>query len=136
MLEPGRRAWLNYGFGEWYERLVLDVVQGTEHYVATPDFEIYVEQMDGSNVDLVAFRLGPVGGGPPVGVPGPNEVLYTFTNLNAGQESALIAEGKELARRERQVRGLIGPAGPAVGGAGEKMQKLHGATQSFLDEKN
>ena len=116
-LEPGRRAWLSYGFGEWHERLVLSWIDGRDHMVASPDLEIFKEQLDSGNPDLDGFRLGPAFGGMLVGVPGPNEILYAFQNLMLIHENALIAEGKELAQRERRARGLVGlGAAPLAGG--------------------
>ena len=48
MLPAGRKASLKYGFNQWESRLVLDHVQGSEHMVASPDFDIFAEQLEGS----------------------------------------------------------------------------------------
>ena len=107
---PGRRAWVNYGFAEVHERLIGAHVDGSEYVVVSPDYDVFIEQLDTNNLDLESFRIAPPGGGLPVGLPGPGEVLYSFTALTAVQETALLAEARELADQERAARGLVGAA--------------------------
>ena len=116
-LDAGRRAYVNYGGPEWHERLICGHVAGSDHVIATPDYDIYVEQLDASNPDIEGFRLCPTTGGLPVGLPGPGQVLYSFVALTLAQERDLIAEGRELAAREKTLRGGGAP-GPVVAAGG------------------
>lgn len=104
MLAAGRRCYLNYGFGEWHGRMILDHVASSDYVVATPEFDVFVEQMDGQNADLEGFRVAPTTGGLPVGVPGNRESVYDFDDLTDADIKSLIAEGKELGAMERAAR--------------------------------
>ena len=53
-----------------------------------------------------------------MGLPGPGQVLYSFVAVTVAQERDLIAEGRELASRERVLRGAGAPGQiVAAGGA-------------------
>jgi hypothetical protein len=117
-LRPGRRALLNYGLVVWHERIALAQVQGSEWVVCSPDFELFVEQLDRTNPDLDGFRLAPLAGGLPLGVAAGD--VYGFGAVTAAELLQLIEEGGELAIQERLVRGLapVGPLVPAAPGPG------------------
>jgi hypothetical protein len=119
VLAPGRRAWLCYsGVSEWHERLILGHVAGREYVVASPDLDLFVEQIDNANVDLDGVRVAPAAGTLPIGLPGPGMSLYGFAPLSAAVMAQLMSEGAEQAQIERESRGLGGAAaGVPVGAA-------------------
>jgi hypothetical protein len=111
LLLPGRRVFVAYqGYDDLYhERLVLAHVNLTNYVVATPDYDVYTEQLDSANPDLVSFRLAAVPGVLPIGID--MAQTYRFAALSAADEAALIVEGAAVAFQERSALGL------AVGGA-------------------
>lgn len=118
ILLAGRRCYVNYGQREWHGRLVLDHVEQSDSVVATPDFDVFVQQLDNRNVDWEGFRVAPPSGGLPVGVPGSREQVYDFDALRDSDVAALISEGRELGAMERSSRGLRpGPVSASVVGA-------------------
>ena len=72
-LQVGDTCYLDYGEAPQviHCRLILDVVDRSTHdfIVLTPDYDIYTEQLDGSNVDLTDFHRSDARGGPPPGIP-------------------------------------------------------------------
>eukprot|EP00973_Karenia_brevis_P039176 5411326-Karenia_brevis.AAC.1 len=56
------------GDDEWHERLLLGHVRDNNYVVATPTFDVFVETIDAGNPDLSSIRIGPAGGGLPLGV--------------------------------------------------------------------
>jgi hypothetical protein len=115
-LAPGRVAYVNYGQGEWHQRLVLGHVQGTNYVVMTPDHDIFVEQLDASNPDLEGFRVQAIGGGHPVGIP-PAQV-YAFGPLTAEERSQILSEGRDIVDQERGALGLPALPVPAAAEGG------------------
>jgi hypothetical protein len=111
LLLPGRRVFIAYaGYEDLYhERLVLAHVNLTNYVIATPDFDVYTEQLDISNMDLASLRLDTLVDGLPVGVN--LSQTYRFAALQALHEALLIWEGTVIAVRERAALGLA-----AVGG--------------------
>lgn len=115
--------------------MILDHVPSSDYVVSTPDFDVFVEQMDGLNPDLEGFRVAPPGGGLPVGVPGSRELVYDFDALGEGDVKAYVAEGKELGAMERSVRGLRSgqaavtpiPPAPCLGPAAHPVPLAFGA---------
>ena len=93
-LVPGRVAYLNYGEGEWHQRLILGQVQGTNYVIMTPDHEIYVEQLDVLNEDVVGFRVQAVDGVHPVGIQ-PGEA-YSFDPLSDAEREQILSEGRDI----------------------------------------
>ena len=111
-LGVGRLVFVCYdGFGEYHERLILAHIGGSSYLVATPDWNIFVEQLDMANPDITAFRIGPAAGGLPVGINAGD--VYGFGPLSAADRAALLAEGVERADQERAALGV-----PVVGAAG------------------
>ena len=102
----------------WQERLLCAHVDGSSWIVATPDRDIYVEDLEEGIESLVL--LGPIGGLPVGWNRGPT---YIFRGCRQGplgkvESGRLQAEGEELAEAERRHLGasalapLPPPAGP------------------------
>ena len=113
-LAPGRVAYLNYGEGEWHQRLILGHVQGTSYVIMTPDHEIYVEQLDAANPDVEGSRVQAMDGVHPVGIL-PGEV-YSFDPLSAAERTQILSEGRDIVNQERVALGLP-PLDPAPAAA-------------------
>ena len=113
LLRPGRRVYVSYvGFEEeTHERVVLAHVQANIYMVATPDWDVFAEQLDSTNIDLASVRIGPEGGGLPVGLL--PAAVYGFTALGDADLRSLIEEGAQGAAFEKQARGLGAPPGAA-----------------------
>lgn len=95
----------------YHQRLILAWVTDTEYVVATPDFDLFIEQLDFTNPALDGLRLP--GAGQAMGVGAGN--VYTFAAIPDGTErAALVQEGARMAAMERVRRGLP----PVPGGAG------------------
>ena len=56
-LAAGVHCFVNYGFDEIHERLLLVPVDGSDCAVACPLFRLVVETMDPSNPDFEGFRV-------------------------------------------------------------------------------
>eukprot|EP00973_Karenia_brevis_P083914 11643674-Karenia_brevis.AAC.1 len=116
VFNPGDLVYVEYvapggeGFGLHHERLVIAQVEGNSYMIATPTFDLYVEDLDMSNPDLYSIRVGQVGGGLPLGITAEN--VFGFGLISHAQRQALQTEGERLARLERLGRG-IGGAAPA-----------------------
>ena len=98
-----------------HSRLVLAAVDPANHWyvILTPDFDIYAEQLDGSNGDLAAYHPAPPGGGLPPGVP-PGRI-YGFAPMSAAQYSQHMAAGRLEAAAEMGRRGIVpAAAGPVA----------------------
>jgi hypothetical protein len=105
ILSTGSVVLLGYvGEDMFHERLVIGYVAGSEYVVVTPDFDIFVEQLDLANADLSAIRFPTTGGGLPIGIQAGG--IYQFAQMSAGEKSALLEEGGRYARVERAQRGL------------------------------
>ena len=119
-LEVGSTAYVEYvdpaganGQGFWEERLILGRVGRTEEYcVASPDFEVYVEELSLNNVGIHSIRFGYVGGGLPVGMNAPN--IYGFGAIAGADHQNLLREGKRLVAQAMYARGIV-PAGTPGG---------------------
>jgi hypothetical protein len=103
----------------WHQRLVLCWVAAGEYVVATPDWDIFIEQLDAGNPDFEGLRYGDAAGTLPVGLAA--QPMYAFALRPSGADLAgLLFEGAAHARTERLARGLVGAIGggpPAAGGA-------------------
>ncbi|CAK0796211.1 unnamed protein product, partial [Prorocentrum cordatum] len=109
-LEPGITVFLNYGDALYHERILLAWVVDSLFIVITPDFDVYIEQIDASNPDLEALRVSDHAGSIPFGLTGAQ--LYRFRARPAGADLVnLMAEGRHHARVERAARGLAPPPG-------------------------
>ena len=110
-LRPGQRVLVFYDPDPnellWHERLLCAHVRGHHWIVATPDRDIYLEDLEEGIEGMVP--LGPMGGLPAGWSRGPT---YLFRNsaqglLSKAESGRLQAEGEELAVAER--------AGPDAG---------------------
>jgi hypothetical protein len=56
---PGELCWVDYGEAPVcvHARLLLDHVQGNDWVIATPDHDVYVEEMAQGNPDFNSFFL-------------------------------------------------------------------------------
>lgn len=116
-LEPGSSAYVAYDEDLYHERLILCWVQAGEYIVASPDFDVFIEQLDAASGDVSAIRYGDNSGILPAGLAG--QRIYSFNPRPTGLPlSQLIGEGVRHARTERLARGLVGvAAGIVVEGA-------------------
>ena len=104
-LEPGSRAYVHYVGDMWHERLILAWIDAAEYVICTPDGGIFIEQLDGNNLELVELRFCPVGGGLPYGLGA--QPRYEFHVRPAGAELAsLLSFGALHAATEQVDRGL------------------------------
>jgi hypothetical protein len=117
-LAPGTIVCVCYvGDDLWHERLVIGWIEAGQYVVCSPDFDIFIEQLDAANPDLTGIRYGDDSGGLPVGMQGAQ--VYSFQVRVAGfQLVGLLREGEAHARTERLGRGLAGAAGVAPYAAG------------------
>lgn len=121
-LPPGTFCLVNYGeVGPvWHQRLVLSHVNLHLYIIATPDFDIYEEEMHEDNVDFVGgFRIAP-DHRPPLGINIGH--IYGFAPLTDAEKNQLFAEGFLRANAARALLGLPphaagGQAGAIIGGA-------------------
>eukprot|EP00930_Biecheleria_cincta_P024579 TRINITY_DN17587_c0_g1_i2.p1 TRINITY_DN17587_c0_g1~~TRINITY_DN17587_c0_g1_i2.p1 ORF type:complete len:511 (-),score=60.70 TRINITY_DN17587_c0_g1_i2:814-2346(-) len=103
----GSRVFIRYdGFDLWHERLALSHVAQNEWVVCTPDFDLFVEQLDGGNVDLDRVRVQVQPGILPLGIP-PNQ-CYRHRALTVAEEAQLLTEATTIANAEKNLRGLAG----------------------------
>lgn len=118
---PGSICYLDYGEAPAciHTRLVLmhidDPAAPGDHLICTPDFDVYVEQLDNANGDLAAFHPGLPDGNPPPGVN--PAVIYGFGPMAPADYAKLLEDGRNEAARERALRGLP-VAAPVVRGGG------------------
>lgn len=97
----------------YHERLVVGWVEASEYVILTPDFDLYIEQLDAGNGDLGGLRVGDAAGTVPLGLSGAD--IYSFQHRPSGAALAgVLREGAALAATERQARGLVGVAGGGV----------------------
>lgn len=115
---PGSIVYLDYGEVPAciHTRLVLmhidDPAAPGDHVICTPDRDVYVEQLDNANGDLVGFYPGLANGMPPPGINPAN--IYGFGPLAPAEYANLLDLGRAEAVRERANRGL---AAVVAGGA-------------------
>lgn len=106
ILTAGRSCYVNYELADWHGRMILDHFGSSDYVIATPGFDIFVEQMDGQNPDLEGFRAPPPPRGTsPCGVPGARERVYDFDALEDADIKSLVAEGKERGAMDRAATG-------------------------------
>ena len=110
----------------WHERLVPEHVHQDVYIVATPDMDVYGEDLSLLNDDLRGIRVRPVAGMLPVGVPaGQTYPLPAFTPLEMANLRALAATELQVERAARGLGaqgvvaaaaagGVVGPVGAPV----------------------
>lgn len=116
--EVGSRVFVAYDGDEglYHERLILGHVQAGEYMVMSPDADVYVEQLDRGNVDLVSIRAVGPDGLLPFGI-GPDN-SYRLPVIGVPELERVLAEGARLTDVERQTRGLVVEGRPRRWGAG------------------
>ena len=113
--EEGDFALVDYGQIPrlWHQRFLAARVINSEFLVATPDFDMYVEDISLQNNDFEGLRRMIGFGQPPPGLGG--ATVYGFDNLTAADWQHLRDEGRRLATAERRARGLGPVAAPDPG---------------------
>ena len=106
-LDPGTYAYVRYDEqgppGElWHERLILSWVVASLYVVLTPDYDMFIEQLDVANADLSGLRFGAPGGGLPVGLAGGR--VYRFAVAPAPAELVALLQREDEARRAPETR--------------------------------
>ena len=111
-LDAGSYVWLLYAPPDddmFHERLILAWVVRAEYIVLTPDFDMFIEQVDSNNADLSGLRFGDHSGTLPFGLTG--AAVYRFAVKPSGRDlQGLLVEGERMAQSERQARGSIAAA--------------------------
>eukprot|EP00438_Fugacium_kawagutii_P019085 Skav234713 [mRNA] locus=scaffold634:71989:73248:+ [translate_table: standard] len=114
-VQQGHLCYLEYvGFpGVIHTRLALDCVDNNDWVICTPDLDLYVEELAGSNPDLLRFWHMADGALPPRV---PRNSIYAFAPMTPQQYGQLIQRGQAIGQAERAARGLAAlGAAPAVG---------------------
>ena len=119
-LELGTYVFVHYdGDVPWHVRLVIGWIENSEYVCVSPDFDIFIEQVDSANADLDGLRIGDHSGDCPIGLRGGGAQIYGFRNRHTASEvSTLLIEGASFSATERQSRGLVGAGGVIDGGDG------------------
>ena len=122
----GRSAYVNYvgNANEWHERVILGHVQNNSYVVVTPDFDIYVEDLQ-TDANNAAVRFALADGQLPPGIPVAE--VYGFPVITALERSRLMEEGAMLTRQEKGRRGLAFRPGGGVGAVAGPVQTLAAA---------
>lgn len=108
-LRDGNYVYLLYdGNPLWHERIVLSWVTGSTYVVLSPDADLFLEQVDVSNVDLDGLRLGAPGGGLPYGLRGQSIYAFASPRPSGADLAGLLDEARRFAKAERQARGFAG----------------------------
>lgn len=110
-IQMGHLCYAEYvGFpGVIHTRLAIDHISGHDWAVATPDDDVYVEELDASNSDFQRF-WHVTDGGFPLRVP--RNQIYAFQPMSAQQYARLIHRGQQLGDAERARLGLAAVAAP------------------------
>ena len=105
---PGDIAFVNYGEVPvlHHTRIILATVDeaSSQYVILTPDHDIYSEQLDNNNPDVVGVVAGDPGGLIPPILAGQN--IYGFAALTAAQLARFMQEGRQEAAAERARLGL------------------------------
>ena len=113
-MESGGIALLNYGEVPelWHTRLLLHQTNGANWIIATPDMDVYEEEMDAGNVDLAGFYYS----GPDGHVPGHINParIYGFAPLTPAELGQLMMQGRVMAANMGVVIGAAAVAAPVV----------------------
>lgn len=122
---PGDLVYHDYGepVVVYHERLVLCHVDQLDYVICTPDRDVYVETLDGSNPDLASFHVGLPGGVLPPAIAGGR--VYGFGAIAARDYNQLLQQGRVEAQAERGRRGLAAlAAAPPVAVAADQVWVL------------
>mmetsp|Transcript_69667 Transcript_69667/g.109961 ORF Transcript_69667/g.109961 Transcript_69667/m.109961 type:complete len:422 (-) Transcript_69667:584-1849(-) len=113
-MEPGHLCLVHYGEvpSTWHARILLSHVHGNDWYILTPDFDRYIEQLDGLNPNYTDFVY--LGSNPAVPPRVPPHEVYGFSPMDPAFLANQISLAKLEANAERLARGLPIDAGPGV----------------------
>ena len=97
----------------WHERLVLEHITGDDYVVASPDQEVFYEQLSILNDDLVGIRVKPAPNVLPAGIVAGQ--VYPLPVFTPAEVANLRSEARRVLEAERAARGL-----GVVGGGGDR----------------
>ena len=108
-MEQGGIALVNYGEIPrcWHTRLLLSHLGDTRWVIATPDLDVYDEDLSIDNEDYTDFHYSGVGGQIPPRISARS--VYGFAPMNAAQLGQLMAQGRAYAA----AMGVQAPPNPA-----------------------
>ena len=110
----------------WHERLVLSHVAGEVYIIATPDRDVYAEELGVLSPDVRTLKVKPAAGIlPPDVVAGE---VYALPAWTANDLHNLREEGRRVAEEER--RATAGGAGPLAAAAAAAAPVVAGAAAS------
>ena len=116
-MESGGIALVNYGEVPeiWHTRLLLHRTNGSNWIIATPDMDVYEEEMDAANSDFTGFYYS----GPNGHVPGHINAarVYGFAPLTPAEHGQLMMQGRVMAANLGAVVGAVAAVPAAVPGA-------------------
>jgi len=110
LLAQGMLVYVDYdaggcvGFNGYHERMVIAHIQGDEFMVASPTFDLFIEQLSAVNTDIADMRLGGPNGEVPIGLAA--DLIFGFGVISRVQRNGLLLEGECLAVLERAHRGI------------------------------
>lgn len=110
-----RYVLLEYAVGGprlWHERWVLEHIINDEYVVATPDRDVFIEDLSLLNDDLRNIRVRAAPGQVPAGIAAAQ--IYGVPAWNGAELGALRAEARQVAEEGRRLRA----GGAAVAGGG------------------
>ena len=100
--------------GVFHTRLATAHIENDEWLIATPDLDLYPEELNARNGDISQFFHSSTGAIPRRV---PRGSIYAFQPMTAQEYARIMSQGQRAAEAEKIRRGL-GPAAPAGGGAG------------------
>lgn len=99
----GKTVLVRYGTGLWHERYILAAVEPPEFVVVSPDYDVFVEQLDLSNEDISGLRFPPQPGAILQGI---GDTYSFFPQPTDEELVTLTEEGAGLTAAERAARGV------------------------------
>ena len=57
MIAPGTFVWVRYGEDLWHHRFVMSHVTAAEYFIATPQMDVWIEELSQDNADLTGLRI-------------------------------------------------------------------------------
>lgn len=118
-----RYVLLEYAVGGprlWHERWVLEHIINDEYVVATPDRDVFIEDLSLLNDDLRNIRVRAAPGQVPAGIAAAQ--IYGVPAWNGAEPGALRAEARQVAEEGRRLRA----GGAAVAGGGGPVAAVPG----------
>ena len=100
----------------WHEPLVLRHVRDQEYVIATPDRDVYVEELGLGNADFRGVRAQGPDGGLPAGLRASQ--VYTLPVFSAAETAAINSEADQVLADEQAAAVLVAAAPAVAAGAG------------------